>query len=439
MSSLREELTPPSAWQILALLTSLNVVNFIDRQLITSLQIPLRDDPQLQLTDLQIQLLAGYAFSIVYSMAGLYLGALADRTHRPRLIALGLFVWSGATFASGFAQNFSQLAFARIFVAFGESTLTPAGIAMLADVFRPRQRSLAFGLYYLGIPIGASLCLIIANLLWPIPWVGWRGCFIGLGGIGLVMVGFLLLVKDPRRGGTETHASTVSHSLPEQRRSMIELCGEIWRIMRKAPSLPMTMLGGICINISVGAAWLDSFWLHAERGFSKQGAPIFLGILFLFGGCFGNIFGGWLGDFFNRYRSGGRLLAVVASQLVIAPFAIAFRFLPGDSYFLLALCGLLSFILVTIWYGPVLATVQELSPVRLRATTVAILLIGLNILGASLGAVIATVLSGALKSYTWGIFLAAQASLIAIPLFILAYRRYETDLARVTSIPGETG
>ncbi|MFN9434769.1 MAG: hypothetical protein ACK6DC_07470 [Planctomycetota bacterium] len=97
MSSQHEQSTPPSAWQILALLTSLNVINFIDRQLITSLQIPLRDDPQLKLTDLQIQLLAGYAFSIVYSMAGLYLGALADRTHRPRLIALGIFVLSGAT------------------------------------------------------------------------------------------------------------------------------------------------------------------------------------------------------------------------------------------------------------------------------------------------------------------------------------------------------
>lgn len=433
MSSLREESTPPSAWYFLALLTSLNVINFIDRQLITSLQIPLREDPQLRLTDLQNQLLAGYAFSIVYSIAGLYLGTLADRKHRPRMIALGLFVWSAATLASGFAQNFWQLAIARIFVAFGESTLTPAGIAMLADVFRPRQRSLAFGLYYLGIPIGASLCLIIANLLWPIPWVGWRGCFIGLGVVGLSMVGFLLLVKDPPRGATETQASTAFPPLSDQRRSFIGLCGEIWSIMCKTPALPMTMLGAICMNIGVGATWLDSSWLHAERGFSKQGAPIFLGIVFLFGGCFGNIFGGWLGDFFNRYRSGGRLLAVVASQLVVAPFAIAFRFLPGDSYFMLALCGFFSFILVTIWYGPVLATVQELTPVRFRATTVAILLIGLNILGASLGAVVAALLSKALESYTWGIFLAAQASLIAIPLFIFAYRRYETDLARATS------
>jgi len=121
----------------LALLTLLNVINFVDRQLITSLQIPLRDDPILQLSNVQNQLLAGYSFSVVYSIAGLYLGTLADRKHRPRLIAIGLLVWSGATAASGLAQNFWQLALARVFVAFGESTLTPAAIAMLAVCQRP--------------------------------------------------------------------------------------------------------------------------------------------------------------------------------------------------------------------------------------------------------------------------------------------------------------
>ena len=176
MSTSSQDSALPSGWQLLALLTSLNVINFVDRQLITSLQIPLRDDPQLQLTILQNQLLAGYSFSIVYSVAGLYLGTLADRKHRPRLIALGLLVWSGATAASGLAQDFWQLAVARIFVAFGEATLTPAAVAMLADVFHPHKRSLASGLYYLGVPIGAGLSLIIANLLWPIPWIGWRGC-----------------------------------------------------------------------------------------------------------------------------------------------------------------------------------------------------------------------------------------------------------------------
>ena len=433
MSTSSQDLAPPSAWQLLALLTSLNVINFVDRQLITSLQIPLRDDPLLHLTTLQNQLLAGYSFSIVYSVAGLYLGTLADRKHRPRLIALGLLIWSGATAASGLAQDFWQLAIARIFVAFGEATLTPAAVAMLADVFRPRERSLASGLYYLGVPIGAGLSLIIANLLWPIPWIGWRGCFFGLGLIGLAMVGVLMLVKDPPRGATDPAPHTNQLKQSERPSFWFSLI-ETWRAIRQTPALALTMIGAVIINISVGATWLDSSWLNAERGFSKSGAPIFIGCMLLVGGSVGNILGGWLGDMFNRRRNGGRLLAIVISQLAIAPFAITNRFLPGDYTIGLGVCYCISSIMVTIMYGPVLATVQELSPIRLRATTIALLMIGLNIFGASLGSVIAAWLTGWLHSYTWGIFITAQAGLFSIPLFLLAYRRYETDLARLANL-----
>jgi len=433
MSTSSQDLAPPSAWQLLALLTSLNVINFVDRQLITSLQIPLRDDPLLHLTTLQNQLLAGYSFSIVYSVAGLYLGTLADRKHRPRLIALGLLVWSGATAASGLAQDFWQLAIARIFVAFGEATLTPAAVAMLADVFRPRERSLASGIYYLGVPIGAGLSLIIANLLWPIPWIGWRGCFFGLGLIGLAMVGVLLLVKDPRRGATDP-ASHATQGKQSERRSFWFSLIETWRAIRQTPALALTMTGAVIINISVGATWLDSSWLNAERGFTKSGAPIFIGCMLLVGGSVGNILGGWLGDRFNRRRNGGRLLAIVVSQLAIAPFAITSRFLPGDYYIGMGVCYCIGSIMVTIMYGPVLATVQELSPIRLRATTIALLMIGLNIFGASLGSVIAALLKDWLHSFTWGIFITVQVGLLSIPLFLLAYRRYETDLARLANL-----
>jgi len=426
-----------SPWPLLAVLTLLNVINFVDRQLITSLQIPLREDPVLHLSNVQIQLLSGYSFSIVYSIAGLYLGALADRKHRPRLIAFGLLVWSAATAASGLAQDVWQLALARIFVAFGESTLAPAAIAMLADVFRPRQRSLASGIYYLGIPIGVSLSLVVANLLWPIPWIGWRGCFVGLGGIGLAMVGLLMFVKDPQRGATEGPITPTSKG-PTERKSVVTLLIEIWRTMIQTPALAMTMLGAMCINISVGATWLDPSWLHAERGFTQQGAPIFLGIIFVFGGSLGTILGGHLGDVFNKRRSGGRLLAIVAIQMVITPFAVAFRFLPGDFYVSLAVCHFFGSMMVTIMYGPVLATVQELSPVRLRAMTVAVLIIGLNVSGASLGAVIAAWLTELLHSYTWGILLTSQAALFSIPLFVFAYRRYETDLASITTSQSST-
>src|SRR4029079_16979532 len=116
------------------------------------------------------------------------------------------------TAASGMAQDFWQLGAARFFIGIGEATLTPAAIAMLGHVCHPKQRALASGLYYLGIPIGAGLSLVVASLVSPIPsldWPGmsWRACYISLGLIGVVLVGALLLIKDPARGGSEGSVS----------------------------------------------------------------------------------------------------------------------------------------------------------------------------------------------------------------------------------------
>jgi MFS family permease len=415
-----------SGWFLLAFLILLNVINFVDRQLITSLQIPLKEDPQIKLTIVQNQLLAGYAFSIVYSCAGLVLGNLADRWNRPRLLAMGLLVWSAMTAASGLAQNFSQLALARVFVAIGEATLTPTAVAMIGDVFRPRERSLASGLYYLGIPLGAGLSLIVSNLLAQVSWIGWRGCFLSLGLVGLSMVIVLFFLKDPTRGAME------DFPLPTVHRPPGAPVAAIVQVLATAPALGLTMLGAFLTNIGVGTTWLDLSWLYEERGFSRKEAAIFLGIALIIGGSFGNVLGGWLGDRLRRRFRGGRLLALIAVQLAVWPVAAAYRFLPGEWRPALAVCCTIASILITFTYGPVLSTIQELTPVRLRATMVAVLMVGMNLVGASLGSVLAAAVQERMHiSYTWAIFLTAQLALLAVPLFALAFRRYETDLARL--------
>src|SRR4051794_32023427 len=254
--------SPRYRWLLLAFLTLLNIVNFVDRQLITSLQVPIREE--LGLTPLQITLLAGYAFAVIYAIAGLLLGTVADRWHRPRLIALGLLVWSALTAASGLAQNFWQLGAARFLIGIGEATLTPAAIAMLADVFHPRRRALAAGLYYLGIPIGAGLSLIVASLVGPIPAIGWpgtswRNCFIALGLVGVALVAALLLIKDPARGASETRIA-ISSKHRAVRHSLPQMLGEVLVTLRRSPALVLTMVSGVLINISVGSTWLDPSW-----------------------------------------------------------------------------------------------------------------------------------------------------------------------------------
>src|SRR4051812_13444786 len=138
--------SPRSAWLILAFLLLLNVFNFVDRNLLQSLGKPLMDE--LHLNKKQITLLAGFVFSLFYVMIGIFLGSRADRGNRPRLIAFGLFLWSALTAASGLARNFWELAASRVFVGVGEATLTPTSVALLSDVFGPRRRALASGIYY---------------------------------------------------------------------------------------------------------------------------------------------------------------------------------------------------------------------------------------------------------------------------------------------------
>jgi MFS family permease len=435
--------TPRHAWLLLAFLTLLNIVNFVDRQLITSLQVPIREE--LGLTPLQITVLAGYAFAVIYAIAGLLLGTVADRWHRPRLIALGLFVWSALTAASGLAQNFWQLGAARFFIGIGEATLTPAAIAMLADVFPPRRRALASGLYYLGIPIGAGLSLIVASLVGPIPAIGWPGtswryCFLALGLVGVALVAALLLIKDPARGASETQIagrgdSEATHSLPQ-------MLGNALVTLRRSPALVLTMVSGVLINVSVGSTWLDPSWLVRERGYDHSRAALLLGVCFLIGGSLGNLVGGWLGDVFHKRWSGGRLVALVILQIVVWPFGIAFRLLPPDSP-MFPVGALASAMSVTILYGPIYASVQELTPLRIRATMVAVLIVGLMLLGASLGGPLAAYLAeqfaaaGFTQPLTAGIFITGQVGLLAIPLLLVAARRYHYDLAQVHKLDPE--
>jgi MFS family permease len=176
--------------------------------------------------------------------------------------------------------------------------------------------------------------------------------------------------------------------------------------------------------------------LVKERGFNHSQATMLLGVLFLVGGSLGNFLGGWLGDAFHRHWSGGRLVALVVIQVVISPFGIAFRLLSPDS-FMFPVCGLVSAMLVTMIYGPIYASVQELTPLSIRSTMIAVLIVGLMLMGASLGGPLAAFLAerlmaaGYAQPLTGGIFITGQIGLLAIPLLLLAARRYSRDVARV--------
>jgi MFS family permease len=320
------------------------------------------------------------------------------------------------------------MAAARVLVGVGEATLTPAAISMLSDVFRPRLRALASGVYYLGIPIGVALSLLLSATLGPLLG-GWRECFYLLGGLGIPLAFVTWFLADPRRGGMEETAATAS--VVTARPSFSDIANCLWR----SPALMLTILGGVAMHFAMGAGFFDVIWLRREHGYSQRDAGIFLGAMFFVGGVTGNVLGGWLADRFRRRWQYGRLLFLACGQLLLYPIALNFRWLPADSPWFAVTC-VVGAVLMTYFYGSLFATVQDLAPVSVRSTMIAVLIFSVNLLGIAPGSFFAGRLCDSLDGrveypMSWGLFVTGLAGLLAVPCFLIAAKRYAIDAARI--------
>ena len=188
------------AWRMVAGLAALNVLSFVDRQLLVALAPLLIAD--LGLSRAQVGLLVGLAFMAVYGFGTLLSGILADRWPRPRLIAAGLGAWSAATALTGTASGFASLAAWRALVGIGEATLPPSALSMIGDRVPSARVGLANGLFYAGVPVGFALSFALAGF--GAPRFGWRACFLALGTAGLVGVATVWRMADPPRRGASS-------------------------------------------------------------------------------------------------------------------------------------------------------------------------------------------------------------------------------------------
>src|SRR5262245_23489978 len=287
-----------SGYALLAALTLLNVLNFADRLLLSAFAPSIIRD--LSLSYAQFTFLTGFGFAVWYVLFGLVAGSLADRYHRPRIIAAGLAVWRALTAATGRAQNFLLAAFARMFIGVGEATLTPAALSMLSDRLPPHRHGIAAAVYYLGIPVGVGCAYIFSGVLGP--HYGWRGTFAVLGLLGLGAAVLVLLMRDPPRGGGAVLG-------PESQRigSLRDSAAGLWRVLRTNPVLGLTLAGAAAGIFVQGASALDIAWWVQERGYTESRAQQLTGLLFLFGGMSGALLGGIGADAAYRRNRGGRL------------------------------------------------------------------------------------------------------------------------------------
>jgi MFS family permease len=408
---------------VLSLLVFLNVLNIVDRNLLASFAPQITAD--LNLSDFEFGLLNGVVFVFFYAVMGLFVGRLADRHHRPRLIAAGLVLWSALTMVSGAAKNFVQLAIARMFIGVGESALTPSSMSMLADLYPQHKRGAVTGLYYLGVPLGAGASFVIAGVIGPM--IGWRNCFYVLGGLGLLLTPLLLLTRDPKRG----HFDVVKPD-PLADMGLIVALRQVYTLCRERPALGFAMIGSVFMHIPIGAASFALLWLVRERGFGESEIQILYGSLLFVFGFVGTFLGGYLSDWYQARFAGGRLRFLAWFLIVLTPLLLGYRFVsPESPFFYVAMsAGLVSFMA---FYAPVFSTVQDLSPPDMRGVSTAVLLFMSNILGIGLGAVTVGALSAGYTAIdiaqplTWSLITVDLLSIFTVVSFWIGSVYYERD------------
>ena len=419
----------------LGLLTLLNVVNFVDRQALPSFANYIV--PELKLSATQFSYLTGIFFTFFYATMGLFTGVLADLVHRPRLIAAGLGVWSVLTAATGAATSFVSIAVPRMLIGIGESVCTPTAMSMLSDRFPTSRLGLASGIYYMGVPIGVSVSALVGGYLGPA--IGWRHCFYLLGVIGIVFAVAMLFVKEtPRRRPAGAGAGQAP------RQSLAQIVRTLGRALASSPALLCTMAGGVAFHFILGAAAFDQLWLVEERGFERAEILRISGWLGLAGGVLGNLLGGVGSDWFLRRTGLGRPMFLALLLLLFSPFGFAYRLAaPTTPFFWVAM--FMGSVQLGMFYGPTFASVQELVPPNIRATVVGFYIMLLNVVGLGVGNTGAGLLADRVKAaggtdgYSQALVFFTAVSLLAMPLFAYAGRRFAQDRDRLYAELGASG
>jgi MFS family permease len=411
-----------SDMSFLCLLTLLNVLNMLDRNLMSAFANYIV--PDLGLSNTEYGLLTGLVFLIFYSVAGLYMGMLADTVNRTRLISFGVTLWSALTAASGLAWNFVSMAIPRMFIGVGESILTPSAMSLLADRFPQSRLGFAAGFYYIGAPLGAGGSFLLAGYLGPI--IGWRNCFYLLGGIGIVLAAIVFFVKEtPRR-------HLVNSEDQKNTPSIKKIAKIAMTAIPKSPALMAAMAGAMLLHVFIGAGYFDQLWFVQERGFDRDEIAKLTGMMGLSGGLIGTFVGGVGSDWFTQKTGYGRLVFLFFVLLFCAPFMIAYRLAPGDSIWI-PIGLFLGMFQIGSFFGPFFASIQGLIPPEVRSTVIAFSILLMNVIGMGIG-ITATGISvdlmisyGINEPYSLTLICFTLFSFIAMPCFLFAGLRYNHD------------
>ncbi|MFC4593141.1 spinster family MFS transporter [Sphingobium tyrosinilyticum] len=369
------------------------ILSFIDRQILSLMVEPIKQD--LGLSDLQVGLLQGLAFAMLYAVVGIPIGMLADRISRRRIIAVGVLFWSACTALCGFAGSYAHLFMARMGVGLGEASLSPSAHSWLSDAYPPAQLSRAMAIYNLGITIGGGLALLVGGavvdmvaqsgaLVLPLvgPMPTWRAAFLLVALPGALVAALVFIAREPARraqskAGMPLRAA-LSH-LRDHKRTFIAIY---------ANSTLLSIMGyGL-------TAWYPTLLI---RGFALTPgqASLRLGLIYLLLGSMGSLAGGFAAErlTLKGIRDANLRVVMIIALLCLFPALLA-PLMPSPAL-LLVLFGLLT-LFFNGYFGCSLAAIQLATPPNMRATGAALFLLANSLVGLSLGTAIVPLIDSAL-------------------------------------------
>lgn len=387
----------------LLLLMTVYSANFIDRQLLSILQEPIKIE--LNLSDGQLGVLTGVSFAFFYVLAGIPIARYADRGNRRNVIAYSVGVWSLMTAVSGAALNYFHLLLARIGVGIGEAGCSPPAHSIISDIFPPKKRASAIAFYSMGVNIGILFGFLFGG--WLNEYFGWRVAFVVVGLPGILLAVLVrTTLAEPIRGHHE------DKKLASNRVSFIDVLSLLWSRLSFRHMCFAASLSAFAGNSS--NSWTASFMMRSH-GMSSGELGTWLAMIVGLGGAIGVLGGGLLADkLASRDRRWYLWLPAIAN-LACVPFLVAVYSV--DNAYTALLLSVIPGLLFNVYLGTTIATTQSLVGLRMRATASAILMLVANIIGLGLGPLSVGILSDYLLP-SYGTDSLKQAMLILLPFFM---------------------
>ena len=358
------------AKRVLWVMFTINFLNYMDRFILPTALSSIQKE--FHFTDFAAGSLAT-AFTLVYAITALPFGTWADRGIRKNVVAVSVGLWSIATMLTGLATNFATLFLARAAVGVGEGGYYPAGTSLLIDYYPRDRRAWILGLWNVGASIGVAVGFAIGGVVSGS--IGWRWAFYFTVIPGLICTVLAYRMREPKRGASDPAGSVREGAAPIPFKVAVRsiLAIRSMRYALAAQTLNFFVLGAAVL-------WFPSL-LERRFGVSSGTAGLLSGGVLVLAGIIGTLGGGWLADkLITRYPS-ARLLVTAVAFILTAPLLVIALSVPT-----LGLCIpflFLSGMFLQAYNGPMSALMQDVVPIRLRASAVAVSLVVAHLLGDS--------------------------------------------------------